>query len=67
MMPMYKEVPKKDSGNYTPVSLTMALEKVLEQTVLSAIMQYVQDKLDQAQPACLHKRQILLDQPHFLL
>lgn len=38
VVPIDKKGKKKDSRNYRPVSLTMALEKVMEQTILSAIM-----------------------------
>ncbi|KAK4820577.1 hypothetical protein QYF61_001817 [Mycteria americana] len=41
--PMYKKGQKEDPGNYRPVSLTLVLRKVMEQIVLSAITQHVQD------------------------
>ena len=41
--PIYKKGRKKDPGNYRPVSLTLVLEKVMEQIVMSAITGYIQD------------------------
>ncbi|GAB0205059.1 mitochondrial enolase superfamily member 1 [Grus japonensis] len=41
--PIYKEGWKEDLGNYSPVSLTWVLMKVMEQIILSSIMQHVQD------------------------
>ncbi|KFW05852.1 hypothetical protein N326_12977, partial [Eurypyga helias] len=42
-MLIYKKGWKENLGNYRPVSLTSAAGKCLEQTILSAIMQHVQD------------------------
>ena len=41
--PMYEKAQKEDLGNYRPVSLTLVLGKVMEQIILSNIMQHVRD------------------------
>ncbi|GAB0210363.1 cAMP-dependent protein kinase inhibitor alpha [Grus japonensis] len=45
VMPIYKKGWKEDPGNYRPVSLTSVPGKVMEQVILSAITQYIQDNL----------------------
>ena len=42
-IPIYKKGRKEDLGNYRPVSLTLVPRKVVEQLILSAITQHVQD------------------------
>ncbi|KAF4804343.1 hypothetical protein TURU_008645 [Turdus rufiventris] len=42
VMPIYKEGQKDDLGNYRSVSLSSVLVKVLEEIILSAIMQHMQ-------------------------
>ena len=49
VIPIYKKGSKEDPGNYRPVSLTLVLGKVMEQIIMIAIMQHVQDK----QGSCL--------------
>ncbi|KAK4828719.1 LOW QUALITY PROTEIN: hypothetical protein QYF61_000557 [Mycteria americana] len=46
VMPIYKKGQKEAPGNYKPVSLTLMPGKVMEQIILSAITQHVQDNQD---------------------
>ncbi|PKU45527.1 rna-directed dna polymerase from mobile element jockey-like [Limosa lapponica baueri] len=43
MTPIHKKGQKDDQGNYRPVSLTLVPGKVMEQIILSAIMQNMKD------------------------
>ena len=56
---LYKKGQKEDPGNYRPVSLTSVPGKIMELFILS--------EGDQAQPAWVHERQVLLDQPDLFL
>ena len=67
MAPIYKKGYKEDLGNYRPISLTMVLEKVMEQIILSAMTSHVQDSWRLAQRAWVHESQDLLDQPNLFL
>ncbi|KAJ7408112.1 RNA-directed DNA polymerase from mobile element jockey-like protein [Willisornis vidua] len=42
-MPIYRKSFKEDPGNYRPVSLTLVSGKVMEQIILNAITQHLQD------------------------
>lgn len=43
MLPIYKKGQKEDQRNYSPVSLTSVLGKVMEQNLVSVITCHVQD------------------------
>ncbi|KFV53960.1 hypothetical protein N328_06067, partial [Gavia stellata] len=43
VIPIYKKGRKEDRGNYRPVSLTLVPGKIMEQIILSAITQYMQN------------------------
>jgi len=62
--PIYKKGWKEDPGNYRPVSLSSVPGKITEQFILRACEG---SSGDQAQPAWVHERQVLLDQPDLRL
>ncbi|KFP94832.1 hypothetical protein N329_06578, partial [Haliaeetus albicilla] len=43
VMPIYKKGWREDPGNYSPVSLTSVLGKIMEQFILIALTWHVQD------------------------
>ncbi|KAJ7417025.1 RNA-directed DNA polymerase from mobile element jockey-like protein [Pitangus sulphuratus] len=42
-MPIYKKGQKEGPGSYMPVSVTLVLGKVMEQIILNAVMQHLED------------------------
>lgn len=62
----YKKDHKEDVGNYKPVSVTLVPGKIMEQIILSE-MTCGGEPGDWAQPAWVHKKQVLPDQTHLLL
>ena len=67
-MPIYKKGWSEDPRNYRPVSLTSVMGKIMERFILSVLTRHVKDNQgNQAQPAWVHERQVLLDQPDVLL
>jgi len=63
VMPIYKKCWKVDPGNHRPPSLTSVLGKVMEQIILSAITQHIQDTQvdNEAHSAWVYERQVVLD------
>jgi len=67
--PVYKKGRKENVGNYRTVSLTSVPGKVMEQIILGEITWHVRgiQGIRPSQPARVHERQVVLDQPHLLL
>ena len=75
MTPIYKKGQKEHPGHSRPVSLTSVPGKVMERLILSVLTRHVQAcagmcrphlQAHQAQPAWIHERQVLHDQPDLL-
>ena len=67
--PVYKKGRKENVGNYRTVSLTSVPGKVMERIILGEISWHVRGirGIRPSQPARVHERQVVLDQPHLLL
>ena len=65
--PIYKKGQKEDPGNYRPVSLTLVPRKLMEQLILSTIIQHMRDNQMISPSAWVYERQVLLDKPDLLL
>jgi len=67
--PVYKKGRKENVGNYRTVSLTSVPGKVMERIILGEIAWHVRGirGIRPSQPARVHERQVVLDQPHLLL
>lgn len=63
--PSYKNSRKEDLRNYNPVSVTLVLG-MMEQIILSEVTR-AGEPGGWAQPAWVHKKQVLPDHPHLLL
>lgn len=61
--PTYRKGQKEESEHYWPVSLTLALGKVIEQIILNVITQHMWDNPG-TRPG--HERQVLLSKPDHL-
>ena len=67
--PVYKKGRKENVGTYRTVSLTSVPGKVMERIILGEISWHVRGirGIRPSQPARVHERQVMLDQPHLLL
>ena len=63
---IYQKCHKEDPGNYRPVSPTLVPGNVMEEVAMSEAA-CVGLPGNQAQPAWVHERQVLLGHPHLLL
>jgi len=68
MTPNNKKGCNEDPGNYRPVSLTSVPGKVIKLIILNEITQHCVGQLEVwTQPAWIHERQVLINQPDLLL
>jgi len=66
--PIYKKGQKEDPGNYRPVKLDLGAGEDYAAIQLECSDRACEGQPgDQAQPAWVHERQVLLDQPDLLL
>lgn len=69
LMPIYKKIGRKIPGNYRPISLTSELGKVMDGAgdLECHYTAHPGQPGNQAQPALVHEKQVLLDQPDLIL
>ena len=65
--PIYKKGRKDDPGNYRPVSLTSVPGKLMEQLILSTIIQHMRDNQMVRPSQRVYERQVVPDKPDLIL